>query len=135
MKSKIDLVPANFLSSAQNSCYKVPISSLEYECFFRNYFAFVSCGCQYQEKDKICAHCDRLEIASNVNVLKVCINEEDFPKRLKFNDFSLYPKTLSGNPFFVYNKDLNCIVKGTGSIDWGDFFYRERNDVNSLGKR
>ena len=103
--------------------------------FCCSYFASVSCGCQFQGKDKRCKHCDRLEIALNVNVQKVCLNEEDFPKRYKFYDFSLFAKTLPGDPFFAYDKHLNCIVKRIDSIDWGDFFCRERNDVNSLQRR
>ena len=87
------------------------------------HFILLSYGCQYQERDKTCAHCDRFEIALNVNVSEVCIDEKDFPtESFKFYDFSSYAKTLPGNPFFVYNKDLNCIVRRIDAIDWGDFF-------------
>ena len=95
-------------------CYYLPHRIVVTKCgfhhlnvnsFFRNYFASMSCGCKYHDKDKICMHCERLEIALNVNLSKVCMNEEDFPKRFKFYDFSLYAKTLPGNPFFVYDKD------------------------------
>ena len=91
--------------------------------FFRNYFASTSCGCRYQDRDKICTHCERVEIAFNVNVQNVCMNEEDFPNKLfKFYDFSSYAESLPGDPFFVYDKDMNRIVTRIDSVDWGDFF-------------
>ena len=113
-------------------CYYLPHRVVATKCnfhhlnvngFFRNYFASMSCGCQYQERDKTHSHCDRLEVALNVNVLKVCIDEKDFPtESFKFYDFSSYAKTLAGDPFYVYDKDLKCIVKRIDTIDWGDFF-------------
>ena len=101
---------------------KCGLHHLKVNGFFQRYFASVTCGCRFQEKSKTCTHCDRLEIALNVNVLKVCMKEEDFPKRFKFYDFSDYAKALPGDPFFVYDEELNCLVKRIDSYDWRIFF-------------
>ena len=70
--------------------------------FARNYFASVVCSCVYEEKDKICKHCQTFEISLNVNVQKICVKEEHLSIDIEYMDFYKYAlKKLPGDPFFI----------------------------------
>ena len=92
--------------------------------FARNYFASANCSCVNEQIDRVYKHCASLENALNINVKKVCPREENLPKQLfKYLDFYEYSeKKLPGDPFFVFDYDLNCVCTRIDAIDWEDFF-------------
>ena len=57
------------------------------------------------------------------------MNEEDFPERFKFYDFSSYTETLPGDSFFVYDGNKNRTVCRIDCMDWGDFFLAKKNTM------